>query len=113
MKKARLDIYKPIGSSWFEDGIDAESFIKDLAKLEADNDEIDIHINSPGGSVFDGLPIYNAIVGSKQTINVTVDGIAASMAAFIAYPMVVSVDCINHDWQAASTILSVAGIITP
>jgi len=84
MSKGRIDIYKPIGSSWFQDGIEAESFVQDLKKLEAEFDEIDIHINSPGGSVFDGLPIYNAIVGSAKTINIYIDGIAASMAAVIA-----------------------------
>lgn len=58
---------------------------KEVAQFLIDNkgEEIEIHINSPGGDVFDAYAIYNNL---KNTPNVTiyVDGIAASAAAIIA-----------------------------
>src|SRR3546814_10972987 len=42
------------------------------------------HIASPGGDVFDGLAILNSLRQHKATVNVVVDGIAASAASFIA-----------------------------
>src|SRR3546814_8255536 len=42
------------------------------------------HISSPGGDVFDGLAILNSLRQHKATVNVVVDGIAASAASFIA-----------------------------
>ena len=58
---------------------------KDVAQFLIDNEgeSIDVHINSPGGDVFDAYAIYNTL---KNTPSVTiyVDGIAASSAAIIA-----------------------------
>lgn len=58
---------------------------KDVAQFLIDNEgeQIDVHINSPGGDVFDAYAIYNTL---KNTPSVTiyVDGIAASAAAIIA-----------------------------
>lgn len=48
------------------------------------NDEIDIEINSPGGSVFDGIEISNAIKNHKGKTNVVITGLAASMGSYIA-----------------------------
>jgi len=61
-------------------GVTARDFTK--AMLDAGEGPITLRINSPGGDVFDGLAIYNAI---KQRGGVTcvVDGIAASAASFI------------------------------
>jgi ATP-dependent Clp endopeptidase proteolytic subunit ClpP len=55
----------------------------------ADNavDVLDIEINSPGGSVFDGYTIYQEIKSLRDrgvTVNVTITGMAASMASVIA-----------------------------
>lgn len=58
---------------------------KDVAQFLIDNkgEAIDVHINSPGGDVFDAYAIYNNL---KSTPNCTIyiDGIAASAAAIIA-----------------------------
>ena len=46
--------------------------------------EIKLRINSPGGDVFDGVAIYNAIKNHKAKVTAHVDGIAASAASFVA-----------------------------
>src|SRR5690242_14058447 len=75
---ARVDLFDAI--SWW--GVSAQDFVRDLNDLDVDN--IDLHINSPGGNVYDGIAIYNALKDHKATVNVTVDGIAASIASVIA-----------------------------
>lgn len=63
-------------------GVTAEDFIKDFEGLQAD--DINIRLNSPGGSVFDGLAIYNSIASSPKNVTVTIEGWAASIASVIA-----------------------------
>lgn len=75
-----LWIYGDIGGWW--DGVNAEDTVRELATLDAD--EINVRINSPGGSVFDGVSIYNALVMHKATVNVYIEGLAASIASIIA-----------------------------
>jgi ATP-dependent Clp endopeptidase proteolytic subunit ClpP len=60
----------------------AKSFQKELATITAS--QIDLHINSPGGEVFDGLTIYNLLKQHKATITTYIDGLAASIASVIA-----------------------------
>jgi ATP-dependent protease ClpP protease subunit len=43
-----------------------------------------VRINSPGGSVFEGLAIYNALVAHAGALDVEIVGIAASIASVIA-----------------------------
>lgn len=76
---AEVFIYDFI-DSWM--GVSAESFVKDLAAI--DKGEITVRINSPGGDVWDGLAIMNAIRNHKAKVTAVVDGIAASAASFIA-----------------------------
>lgn len=45
---------------------------------------INLHINSPGGSVFEGIAIENMLKQNKAKVNVYVDGLAASIASVIA-----------------------------
>lgn len=73
-----LDIYDEIG--FF--GISAAMFRDQLRDVGSDR-QIVLRINSPGGSVTDGLAIYNLL---RQRGNVTaiIDGIAASIASVIA-----------------------------
>lgn len=75
-KPAEILIYDEIGY-W---GVTAKDFTKAL--IDAGEGPIVVRINSPGGDVFDGIAIHNAI---KQRGNVTavVDGVAASAASFI------------------------------
>ena len=73
----KVYIYDEIGF-W---GTSAKDF---AAQLDAiDSNEIHMHINSPGGSVFDGLAIHATIKNHKATVKGYVDGLAASAASFI------------------------------
>ena len=58
--KAEIWIYEEIGQDfWTGGGVTAKNFQKELAAVKAS--QIDLHINSPGGAVFDGVAIYNLI----------------------------------------------------
>jgi ATP-dependent protease ClpP protease subunit len=75
---ADIYLYDEIGF-W---GTEASEFVKELTALDADF--LNVHINSPGGEIFDGLAIYNALKQNKADVTVYVDGLAASAASFIA-----------------------------
>lgn len=75
---AEIYIYDEI-SIW---GVSAAEFVKDLNSVTAKT--INLHINSPGGNVFDGVTIYNNLKSHKATINTKIDGLAASIASVIA-----------------------------
>lgn len=63
-------------------GVTAHQFVQDISDLQVAT--INLRINSPGGEVFDGVAIYNALKNHKAAVQVTVDGLAASAASFIA-----------------------------
>jgi len=71
-------LYDEIGG-W---GITAADFIRDLNAIETPG--IQLHINSPGGSVFDAVAIHAALQNHAATVTTVVDGLAASAASFIA-----------------------------
>jgi ATP-dependent protease ClpP protease subunit len=73
---AQLHIYDEIGML----GVSASDLID---KLSAVSGPIDVHLNSPGGEVFEGLAIYNALL-QRDDVNVFIDGMAASIASVIA-----------------------------
>lgn len=77
-----MRIYGVIGSYWDENT--ANDFVRAFKALERTCSRINIHINSPGGSVHEGLPICNIIKGSNKEVHTYVDGIAYSMGAMIA-----------------------------
>lgn len=63
-------------------GISARDIKRQLRDASGD---IDVEINSPGGSVFEGISIYNALKDyDKGQVNVIIKGYAASMASYIA-----------------------------
>lgn len=74
-------IYDVIGDAW--DGTTAKSFAKDLRAL-GKVAELRININSPGGSVFDGVAIFNQLARHPAHKTVSIDGLAASIASVIA-----------------------------
>lgn len=82
----RINIYGEIGD-WSEKDVRAADFIAVFHALELTCSRINIHINSPGGSTWEGLPIANAIKSTIKSSTVDVhtynDGIAYSMAAII------------------------------
>jgi len=79
---AEIFIYEQIGADFFGDGVAAKPFVSDLNKLNVKT--IDLYINSPGGNVFDGNSIYNALRRHPSKIDVYIDGVAASIASVIA-----------------------------
>ena len=80
---AEIWIYEEIGEDfWSGDGITAKSFQKDLATIKAG--QINLHINSPGGSVWDGLTIANLLKQHPANVTTYIDGLAASIASVIA-----------------------------
>ena len=79
---AEILLYDVIDGRGFG-GITAKEFVQDLQKLgEVPN--ITVRINSPGGSVFEGTAIYNALKSHPAKIDVFIDGMALSMASVIA-----------------------------
>ncbi len=81
--KAEIWIYEQIGEDfWTGGGVTAKSFQKELAGIKAS--QIDLHINSPGGEVFDGITIYNLIKQHPANVTAHIDGLAASIASVIA-----------------------------
>lgn len=78
---AEILIYAPIGNSWWDETVSAQNFIKELNELEAT--DITVRINSLGGSVVDGIAIYNALKRHSANITTVNDGIAASIASLI------------------------------
>ncbi len=70
-------IYDEIGF-W---GVQASDFVAELKEI--DTKTINLRVNSPGGSVFDGLAIYQAFASHPAKIIAYVDGWAASIASVI------------------------------
>lgn len=77
-----LTIYGDIGESWWGDSTSAGDIEKALKDVTAGT--INVHLNSPGGDVFDGIAIYNQLKNHSAKIIVHVDGLAASAASLIA-----------------------------
>jgi len=63
-------------------GVSASDFIADL-KGHPDAAVINLSIHSPGGSVLDGLAIYNSLMMHPAKVYGQVEGIAASAASFV------------------------------
>ena len=76
-----LLLYGDVGSGCRVDG---GCVVAELAELSARYGRIEVHINSRGGEVFEGMAIYNALRTSPADITVYVDGLAASIAGVIA-----------------------------
>lgn len=69
------------GIGEFDNHISADDFIEALNQHEGD---VTIHLDSPGGSVTDGLAIYNAIVNYAGVTTVHIDTLCASIATVVA-----------------------------
>lgn len=79
-----LRLYDPIddwGGPW---GVSAKEFAATLDELPADTAEIRLLVNSPGGVVWEGLAILNALRAHPARVVAVVEGVAASSASFIA-----------------------------
>lgn len=81
--KAEIWIYEQIGEDWWSgEGTTAKTFQKELSQISSS--QIDLHINSPGGEVFDGITIYNLLKQHPANVTTYIDGLAASIASVIA-----------------------------
>lgn len=72
-------IYDSIGG-WF--GLYADEFVDSLKQITSR--KINLRLNSPGGSVFEGITVANALRAHPASVTVYVDGLAASIASVIA-----------------------------
>lgn len=69
-------------SEWYEDDMAPGDVKKFLDQLDG-TENINIHINSGGGSMFGGIAIYNMLRRNNAHKTVYVDGLAASIASVI------------------------------
>jgi ATP-dependent Clp protease protease subunit len=76
--EATVYLYDEIGY-W---GVTAGDFAQQLDALDVET--IHLRLNSPGGDVFDGVAMYNALLQHKAQVVTHVDGLAASIASVIA-----------------------------
>ncbi len=78
-KRAAIYLYDAV-SQWT--AANAKEFQRQLSAITAP--AIDLHINSPGGSVFEGLTMYALLKAHPAKITTHIDGLAASIASIIA-----------------------------
>lgn len=78
---AEILIFGDIGDSWWNESVTAKAFLEELSGLDAD--AITVRINSFGGSVSDGLAIYNALKRHKAHVTTVNEGAAMSIASLI------------------------------
>lgn len=74
---ATVVIYDEIGY-W---GTTAADFTQQLRALDVS--QIEVRINTPGGDVYDGVAIYNALMDHPADITTVCDGMAASIGSII------------------------------
>jgi ATP-dependent Clp endopeptidase proteolytic subunit ClpP len=84
VKDNTISLLGVIGEDWWEESNTSNEFLRLMKDMEKKHSTINIEINSPGGSMYHGSPIYNAIKSSKAETVVTIIGMAASMGAIIA-----------------------------
>nr|DAR71374.1 MAG TPA: Putative ATP dependent Clp protease [Caudoviricetes sp.] len=81
-KSAELILYGSIGSDEYWDDISDKAFKQDIENL-GNVENITLHINSPGGSVFSAVAIANTLKNHKAKVTANIDGLAASAATII------------------------------
>jgi len=80
VKKSEIYIYDVIGDpEWGMVG--AMQVVDALKKM--DGKRVTVRINTPGGSVDEGIPMFNAMKRHNGGVNTVVDGIAASMGSYL------------------------------
>lgn len=83
-KKAVMDIYGEIVDDKLMDSETSAVSFRDALNEFGEVEEIEITVNSPGGSVFSGINIANQISNHPAHVTVNVSGVAASIASVIA-----------------------------
>lgn len=108
-KSADIFIYGEVTKyAWEEYGeVSSTTFKQELDEL-GDVEVINLHINSPGGSVFEGITIFNMLKMNKAKVHVYIDALAASIASVIAmcgdviYMHKNSMMMVHHAWTYAA-----------
>ena len=79
-----LIIYEVIGGDFWDE--DPQATPAAVAAFLSENRgvPVNVRINSPGGLAYDGIVIYNALVGHGAKVTTTIEGMAASAASIIA-----------------------------
>ena len=76
-----INLYGAIGAD--EESVSAAGFAAMMADVSPD-ETLTVYINSPGGSVFDGLTIYQSLAARSGENRIVIQGVAASIASVIA-----------------------------
>lgn len=77
----RINVFDDIGDGGWDGGLTAKAFRGQLAGITG---PLEVHLNSGGGDLFDGLAIKAALEQHPGHVTTVVDGIAASIASVIA-----------------------------
>jgi ATP-dependent protease ClpP protease subunit len=77
-----LYLYGIVGGGWFEEGATADNVVSEIRDFTGST--LNVRVNSPGGLVFEGIAIANALRAHPAKVNIYVDGLAASIASVIA-----------------------------
>ncbi len=81
--KSEILIYGRIGSSyWDDESVTAKALIKELNEIG--DDDIIVRINSIGGSVSDGIAIFNSLRRHTGEVTTSIEGVAYSAGSLIA-----------------------------
>jgi ATP-dependent protease ClpP protease subunit len=99
---AEIYLYDEITPMW---GVSASEFTAQLNAVDAP--EITLHVNSPGGDVFEGIAIYNALKGCGKPVHALIEGLAASAASFV----VMAADRIGIARNAQMMIHNAQGLV--
>ena len=75
-------IYDVIGDDWYDPSLTAKELVQKIVAI--DTDEIVLHFNSPGGSVSDGIAIYNALTSHPAKVTSLIEGWTGSIATVVA-----------------------------
>jgi ATP-dependent protease ClpP protease subunit len=78
-----ITIYDVIGEDFWSGGGVTVNRI-DAALRKIGDTRVEVHINSPGGDMFEGIAIYNRLLEHAAGVTVKVMGLAASAASIIA-----------------------------
>lgn len=80
--EAEVFVYGDIGQDWWGESVAAVDFVREISALDVGT--LNVRLNSYGGSITDGVAIYNALKRHRATVNISIDGAAHSIASLIA-----------------------------
>lgn len=81
-RHAEVFVFGDIGEGWADETVTARKFVAEISALSVDT--LSVRINSIGGSVPDGLAIFNALRRHPARVTTIVESVAASIASLIA-----------------------------